>query len=203
MFWFLDIQLYNLVPLVLRYLDPNAPIEIYTLANPIMIVSFQMLITRSCQEMDAGQVDHVRRGGRDGGMAINVLPSLLAGRRRHERSGSLGLAIPFAGIFILLSIASMATGEMMASPRIYEYLGSIAPKGQEGLFMGYASLPIALATIVGGTIGGKMFEHYISDPPRPAGADNTVRMWLIIAGIGVLSIIGLGIHDRLVRKKPV
>jgi hypothetical protein len=25
-------------------------------------------------------------------------------------------------------------------------------------------------------------------------------MWLIIAGIGVLSIIGLGIYDRLVRK---
>ena len=46
-----------------------------------------------------------------------------------------------------------------------------------------------------------MFEHYISDPQKAGLPVNTVPMWLIIAGIGVLSIIGLGIYDRLVRKK--
>jgi dipeptide/tripeptide permease len=46
LFWFLYVQLYNLMPLFLRYIDPNAPVEIYTLANPVMIVCFQLLITR-------------------------------------------------------------------------------------------------------------------------------------------------------------
>ncbi|MCK7477309.1 MAG: hypothetical protein M0C28_07295 [Candidatus Moduliflexus flocculans] len=39
---------------------------------------------------------------------------------------------------MIVSIASMAVGEMFASPRIYEYIGAIAPKGQEGLYLGYA-----------------------------------------------------------------
>ncbi len=46
MFWILYVQLYNLMPLFLRWVDPQAPVELYTLVNPIMIVSLQLLITR-------------------------------------------------------------------------------------------------------------------------------------------------------------
>ncbi len=94
----------------------------------------------------------------------------------------------------------MAVGEMMASPRIYEYIGAIAPKGQEGLYLGYANLPIALASIVGGPIGGRLFERYINTPLKEGRPVDTVTMWLIIVGIGVLSIVGLAIYDRLVVK---
>jgi dipeptide/tripeptide permease len=200
MFWFLYVQLYNLVPLYLRYLDPNAPVELYQLANPIMIVAFQMLITRMVKRWTPVKSIMLGAAVVTVGMALNVLPSLLSSDPKHPVS-LLGLIIPFAGLFMIVSIASQATGEMMASPRVYEYLGAIAPKGEEGLFTGYANLPLALATIIGGKIGGKMFEHYISDPQKAGLPVNTVPMWLIIAGIGVLSIIGLAIYDRLVRKK--
>ena len=40
LFWFLYIQLYNLMPLFMRYVDPNAPMELYTLANPLKTVCF-------------------------------------------------------------------------------------------------------------------------------------------------------------------
>jgi proton-dependent oligopeptide transporter, POT family len=199
MFWFLYVQLYNLMPLYFRYLDPNAPVEVYTLANPIMIVSFQMLITRMVKRWTPVKTIMLGAAVVTAGMALNVLPSLLSNDPKHPVS-ILGLIFPFATLFMIISIASQATGEMMASPRVYEYLGSIAPKGEEGLFTGYANLPLALATIVGGGIGGKMFEHYISDPQKAGLPVNTVPMWLIIASIGVLSIIGLGIYDRLVRK---
>jgi len=199
MFWFLYVQLYNLVPLYLRYLDPNAPVELYQLANPIMIVGFQMLITRMVKRWTPVKTIMLGAAVVTAGMALNVLPPLLSGDPTH-RVSVLGLALPFAGLFMIVSIASQATGEMMASPRVYEYLGAIAPKGEEGLFTGYANLPLALATIVGGKIGGKMFEHYISDPQKAGLPVNTVPMWLIIAGIGVASIVGLAIYDRLVRK---
>jgi POT family proton-dependent oligopeptide transporter len=199
MFWFLYVQLYNLVPLYLRYLDPNAPVELYQLANPIMIVCFQMLITKMVKRWTPVKSIMLGAAVVTVGMSLNVLPSLLSADPTHPVS-VLGLIFPFAGLFVLVSIASQATGEMMASPRVYEYLGAIAPKGEEGLFTGYANLPLALATIVGGGIGGKMFEHYISNPQKAGLPVNTVPMWLIIAGIGVLSIIGLGIYDRLVRK---
>jgi dipeptide/tripeptide permease len=199
LFWFLYIQLYNLMPLFMRHIDPQAPMELYTLANPIMIVCFQMLITRLSKKWTPIKSIMFGVGVTTVGMALNVLPPLLSGDVTHKVDIA-GLAIPFAGIFIIVSIASMATGEMMASPRIYEYLGAIAPKGQEGLFMGYANLPIALASMIGGPIGGRMFEKYISEPAKAGRTPDYIRMWVIIAGIGIVSLVGLAFYDAWLKK---
>jgi len=201
MFWFSYIQLYNLVPLFLRYIDPNAPVELYQLANPVMIVCFQILITKMVKKWTPVKSIILGAAVVTVGMFLNVLPPLLLADPAHKVS-LLGLAVPAAGLFLIVSIASMATGEMMASPRIYEYLGAIAPKGEEGLYLGYANLPIALASIVGGPIGGSMFEKYIATPQKNGLPVNTVPMWLIITGIGLASIIGLAIYDRLMGKAP-
>jgi POT family proton-dependent oligopeptide transporter len=199
MFWFSYIQLYNLVPLFLRYIDPNAPVELYQLANPIMIVCFQILITKMVKEWTPVKSIILGAAVVTVGMFLNVLPPLLLADPAHKVS-LLGLAIPAAGLFLIISIASMATGEMMASPRIYEYLGAIAPKGEEGLYLGYANLPLAVASIVGGPIGGSMFEKYIATPQKNGLPVNTVPMWLIITGIGLASMIGLAVYDRLMGK---
>jgi len=199
MFWFLYIQLYNLMPLFMRYIDPDAPMELYTLANPIMIVCFQLLITRLVKRWLPVKTIMLGAIVVTLGMLVNVLPPLLFADAARK-VGVLGLSLPIAGIFLILSIAAMATGEMMASPRVYEYIGAIAPKGQEGLYLGYQSLPIALASIVGGPIGGRMFERYIATPLKEGRPVDTVTMWLIIVGIGVGSIVGLWIYDRLVIK---
>jgi POT family proton-dependent oligopeptide transporter len=199
MFWFSYIQLYNLVPLFLRYIDPNAPVELYQLANPIMIVCFQILITKMVKKWTPVKSIILGAAVVTVGMFLNVLPPLLLADPAHKVS-LLGLAIPAAGLFLIISIASMATGEMMASPRIYEYLGAIAPKGEEGLYLGYANLPLAVASIVGGPIGGSMFEKYIATPQKNGLPVNTVPMWLIITGIGLASMIGLAVYDRLMGK---
>jgi len=199
MFWFLYVQLYNLVPLFLRYIDPNAPVELYQLANPVMIVCFQILITKMIKKWTPVKSIILGAAVMTAGMLMNVLPPLLLADPAHKVS-FLGLAVPAAGLFLIASIAAMATGEMMASPRIYEYLGAIAPKGEEGLYLGYANLPIALASIVGGPIGGSMFEKYIATPQKNGLPVNTVPMWLIITGVGLASMIGLAIYDRLMGK---
>jgi POT family proton-dependent oligopeptide transporter len=199
MFWFSYIQLYNLVPLFLRYIDPNAPVELYQLANPVMIVCFQMLITKMVKKWTPVKSIILGAAVVTVGMFLNVLPPLLLADPAHKVS-LLGLAIPAAGLFLIVSIASMATGEMMASPRIYEYLGAIAPKGEEGLYLGYANLPLAVASIIGGPIGGSMFEKYIATPQKNGLPVNTVPMWLIITGIGLASMIGLAIYDRIMGK---
>jgi len=199
LFWFLYIQLYNLMPLFMRHIDPKAPMELYTLANPVMIVCFQMLITRLAKKWTPIKSIMFGVGVTTVGMALNVLPPLLSGDVTHKVNIA-GLAIPFAGIFLIISIASMATGEMMASPRIYEYLGAIAPKGQEGLFMGYANLPIALASMIGGPIGGAMFEKYIAGPAKAGQVPDYIRMWVIIAGIGIVSLIGLAVYDTWLKR---
>ena len=199
LFWFLYVQLYNLMPLFLRYIDPNAPVEIYTLANPVMIVCFQLLLTRMVKKWTPVKSILFGVGVTTAGMLLNVLPALLLPDLTRKAS-LLGLALPAAGMVLIVSIASMAVGEMMASPRIYEYIGAIAPKGQEGLYLGYANLPIAIGSFFGGPLGGRLFEHFISDPVRAGEPINPVAMWLIIAGIGVVSMVGLSVYDRVLVK---
>jgi dipeptide/tripeptide permease len=198
LFWFLYIQLYNLMPLFMSYVDPNAPMELYTLANPLMIVCFQLLITRWVKRWTPVKSIMLGAVVVTLGMFINVLPTLFFSDITQKVH--IGLAVPIAGIFLLVSIASMAVGEMMASPRVYEYIGAIAPRGQEGLYLGYQSLPIALASIVGGRLGGKLFERYISNPVKAGLPPGLTTMWLIIVGIGVASIVGLYIYDWNVAK---
>ena len=196
MFWFLYIQLYNLMPLFMRYVDPKAPMELYTLANPVMIVAFQLLITRLVKRWLPVKTIMLGAIVVTLGMLVNVLPPLLFSDP-NRMVGLAGLSLPIAGIFVIFSIASMAVGEMMASPRVYEYIGAIAPKGQEGLYLGYQSLPIALASIIGGPIGGRLFERYINTPVKAGRPVDSVTMWLIIVAIGVGSIVGLAVYDRL------
>ncbi len=200
MFWFLYIQLYNLMPLFLRHIDPNAPLELYTLANPVMIVLLQMAVTRLVKRWTPVQSIMIGAGVVTVGMLINIIPPLVSPDiYRQVQIGSL--VLPFAGLFLLLSIASMALGEMMASPRIYEYIGAIAPRGQEGLYLGYANLPIALASIIGGPIGGRMFEHFISDRVGQGLPPRTIPVWLIIGGIGLASMVLLYVYDRLILRR--
>ena len=199
MFWFLYIQLYNLMPLFIRYIDPNAPMDLYTLANPIMIVCFQLLITRFVKRWLPVKTIMLGALVMTVGMLVMALPSLLFADPRRM-TAVLGLSLPVAGVFMIVSIAAMAVGEMMASPRVYEYIGAIAPKGQEGLYLGYQSLPIALASMIGGPVGGRLFERYINTPLKEGRPVDTLTMWLIIGGIGALSVVGLGIYDRVVAK---
>ena len=199
MFWFLYIQLYNLMPLYIRFVDPNAPMDLYTMANPAMIVLLQLPITRLVKRWTPLKSIMLGAVVVTLGMLVNALPALLSADPAKKVS-VLGLGLPIAGVFMLVSIASMAVGEMMASPRIYEYIGAIAPRGQEGLYLGYQSLPIALASIIGGPLGGRLFERYINTPLKEGRPVDMLTMWLIIVGIGVASIIGLIIYDRLVLK---
>ncbi len=199
LFWFLYVQLYNLMPLFLRYIDPNAPVELYTLANPVMIVCFQLLITRTAKRWTPIKSIIIGVSITTAGMLLNVLPPLLFSDL-SRRVGLVGLAVPIAGIFLIVSIASMAVGEMAASPRIYEYVGGIAPKGEEGLYLGYANLPLAIGSIFGGPLGGALYEKFISIPLKAGRPVKPTGIWVIIAGLGVLSMIGLAIYDRLLVK---
>ena len=96
MFWFLYLQVYNLIPLFMRHIDPEAPMELYTLANPIMIVCFQMLITKAVKKRSVIGTIILGAVVVTAGVLVNVLPSLVSGDIKHKVD-LLGLAIPFAG----------------------------------------------------------------------------------------------------------
>ncbi len=199
LFWIIYVQIYNLVPLFLRFVDPDAAVELYTLINPVMIVAFQLLITKLSKHWTALASIMVGIGVTVVGMLLNIIPWLM-GLDPAARVPVLGLALPVAGLFMLGSLGAMALGEMFTSPRVYQYIGGIAPKGQEGLYLGYANLPLAIGTIVGAPAGGYLFERLVQDPSGAGEPVRAVLMWSLVALMGVLSMGGIWIYDRLVRR---
>ncbi len=200
LFWIIYVQIYNLIPLFLRQIDKNAPVELYTLINPVSIVLLQLLIAKVSKKWSSLKSIMVGIGITIAGMLVNAIPFLLS--LDPSRPLNLGvLTVPLAGGFMLLSIFSMALGEMFASPRIYQYIGAIAPKGQEGLFLGYANLPLALGTIVGAPLGGMLFERFIETPLKNGQPMQAGIMWTIVALMGVISLIGVLVYDKVLVEK--
>ena len=91
-------------------------------------------------------------------MLINVLPIYSAGGAQAVVANWL----PLGSVFIILTVALIALGELFTSPRMYEYIGALAPKGQEGLFLGYANLPLAIGALAGGPVGAAIFNEIMA-----------------------------------------
>jgi dipeptide/tripeptide permease len=87
----------------------------------------------------------------------------------------------------------LAVGEMIQASRYYEYISRLAPEGQQGTYMGFAFLPIAIGFLVAGLIGGRMV-HYLGET---MGAPRAV--WLVIAGIGIATAALMTIFNAVVK----
>jgi len=74
---------------------------------------------------------------------------------------SLGLVtagLTMSGWICLLGIVVFAIGEMLASPKLNEYLGVIAPDGEKALYMGYANMPTAIGWAWGSKLAGRIYD---------------------------------------------
>jgi dipeptide/tripeptide permease len=94
---------------------------------------------------------------------------------------------------IAAGIVAFSIGEMIQAPRYYEYISTIAPPGQQGLFQGYAFLPIAIARFVGDPIGGWLYQT-----SKAAGKPEMV--WFALIGIGVGAAILMAIYNMVVGR---
>lgn len=94
--------------------------------------------------------------------------SHLVARMRRVHSILLGIAVASFGLlaagftmsgwFCILGILCFSVGEMLASPKMNDYLGVIAPEGQKALYMGYANMPTAIGWAYGSFLGGQVYE---------------------------------------------
>jgi POT family proton-dependent oligopeptide transporter len=96
----------------------------------------------------------------------------------------------------VLTLIAIALGEIIMSPRYYEYISRLAPSGQQGTYMGFAFLPLGIGSLIGGKFGGFLLHYYGEVKHQPSG------MWWVIIGVGVLTAILLLVYDRLVLAKP-
>jgi len=76
---------------------------------------------------------------------------------------TIGIGIAFAtgnGFYVILGIFVFAIGEMACSPKFTEYVGKIAPKGKEALYMGTSFLPVAAGNYIAGLLSGNVYESW-------------------------------------------
>ena len=76
--------------------------------------------------------------------------------------GSVGLMLAgffTSGTLCLMGIAVFTLGEMLASPKMNEYLAVIAPPGQSGLYQGYSQIPVAIGWGYGSFLGGQTYDQ--------------------------------------------
>ncbi len=93
----------------------------------------------------------------------------------------------------VLSLFVLALGEIIQSPRYYEYISRLAPPGQQGTYMGFAFLPIGIGSLIGGWFGGTLAHHFVEVTHQPE------RMWWTVTAVGVATAGLLWIYDRSMR----
>ena len=86
----------------------------------------------------------------------------------------------------------------------------MAPKGQEGLFLGYANIPLAVGSLVGGPAGAWLFNAVMCRgavklpsgllrlDPRAAALG-----WLILSAIGLCSAASMWGYNAWLKRQAV
>ena len=105
--------------------------------------------------------------------------------------GSAGYAIiglrPSTGA-AACGVVVFAIGEMIYSAHFYKYLGSLAPAGQEAMYLGFAFLPIALGSLLAGWIGGPIAAWARTSLHHPE------KMFWAFGAVGLAAAAGLWLH---------
>jgi dipeptide/tripeptide permease len=163
-------------PLFLRgYVDPNANADLILSVDALTVICFQILVS------------YLTRG-------IPAFPAMTLGLLISSLSWLI-VAIHPTIVGMIGSLIVLAFGEMTQSARYYEYISRLAPPGQQGLYMGYAFLPIAIGYFIAGPLGGYLLHQFGDVWHRPQ------HMWWVVTGVGVTGAVLMLIYDRVF--KPV
>jgi len=202
-FYFIYNQVYNVLPLyVSKTVELSPRMDLYTLANPLTIVLFQLLITKTFGKLPP--IKSIVIGTVIIGLAmlINVAPLFMAG------GVTMRVWLPLGSLFVVMTVALIAFGELFAASRLYEYIGSLAPKGQEGLFLGYANLPMAIGSLIGGPAGAWLFNKVMcaGAVKLPSGLlkldpKAAATGWVILTLFGLGSALSLWLYNRWLQKQ--
>jgi dipeptide/tripeptide permease len=157
-------------------IDWHFDVEHVTVINAGTIILLQLLISNLVKNTRA-------------------LPTMIAG----IALGTLGMAIlaVSTGIWVFIcGIIIFSIGEMTAHPKFISYVGQTAPKSRVAMYMGYLFLYGVIGSSIGAPVGANLYVKFVDELNQPR------TLWLIFAGIGAATIVGLLLYNRFAGKKP-
>ena len=175
-YWIVYWQEFLTLPLyVHNYVDPNIDTELLLMTGPVVVIALTMVITLLTQKVPA-------------------LMAITAGTLISALGWIFLIAVP-SGLGAVLTLVAVALGEIVMSPRYYDYVSRLAPEGQQGTYMGFAFLPLGIGSLIGGAFGGFLIHHFGEVTHQPAG------MWWVIIAVGVVTAVLLLAYDKLMAPK--
>ncbi|HEX3091363.1 MAG TPA: MFS transporter, partial [Candidatus Angelobacter sp.] len=149
--------------------------EIMLITGPLLVIAFTMLLNLATQKVAPFRA-----------ITLGTLISAVAW---------IFLIIHPTVLMAYLTLGVVALGEIIQSPRYYEYISRLAPPGQQGTYMGFAFLPIGIGSLIAGWFGGKLIHHFGEVKHQPE------KMWWAVIAVGVLTALLLWIYDRTMMPK--
>jgi dipeptide/tripeptide permease len=175
-YWIVYWQEFLTFPLyVHNYISATIDTELLLSTGPIVVIALTVVITLLTQKVPA--------------LAAVTLGTLISAL------GWVFLILMPSGLGAVLTLIAVALGEIVMSPRYYDYVSRLAPEGQQGTYMGFAFLPLGIGSLVGGAFGGFLIHHYGEVKHQPAG------MWWVIIAVGVVTALLLWVYDKVMMPK--
>lgn len=214
-FWAIQGQLYASMPkYVLRLVGEHASPEWYANVNPLVVVLFVVPITHLVRKIEAVKSIGIA--------LLLVAMSPLTMSMAHVITGRvdlLGYAFHPITIMMVLGIAIQGVSECFLSPRYLEFASKQAPRGQEGLYLGYAQTNTFFAWFFGFILSGYLLEAFCPDPRTlpaavqaqyqaamagqgalPAAYAHAHYIWYTFTAIGLIAFASLVIFHRVTSR---
>jgi MFS family permease len=154
---------FTLPKYALRELGESFPIGKFQTINPIAIIFLVPVATALTRHLPAFRMIFV-------GSVLSALSVFV-------------LVLPASYATIAAFYLCLSVGEALWSPRSYEFIATIAPKGRESSYMGLAQLPFFAAKLGALPMSGWLLSTYCpKDGPR-----HPSTMWLIIGLTTILA----------------
>ncbi|HEX2713620.1 MAG TPA: MFS transporter [Candidatus Acidoferrales bacterium] len=173
-FWVVFWQEFIALPLYVRgYIDPTADIDLILITDGATVITLQLVLSYLTRK-------------------IPPFPAMTLGLLISSCSWLI-LAFHPTLLGAVLALIVLALGEITQSPRFYEYVSRLAPSGQQGTYMGFAFLPIAIGNLIAGVIGGRLVHHFGAVQRQPQ------RVWWAISAIGFATTLLMWVYNLLVK----
>ncbi len=210
-FWIIQHQLYATMPkYVIRLRGDEARPEWLANVNPAVVVLFVVLITNMMKKRKAVSSMLV-------GMILMPL-SALAMSFSQGLEAMTGENVSILGWFtlhpitvmLIIGIAIQGLAECFISPRFLEYFSYQAPKGEEGVYLGFSHLHSFFSALAGFIMSGFLLDKYCPDPKTlPAGLTEIQRaayyadahlIWYYFLAIGFTAAVALFIFKYVTER---
>lgn len=205
-FWMIQGQMYSTMPkYVIRLIGDGATPGWYANVNPLIVFVSVNFITSLMKKRRALTSMMI-------GMFIIPLSALIMSFGNQVQSETI-LGMHPVAFMMIVGIAFQAIAECFISPRYLEYFSLQAPKGEEGLYLGFSNLNSFFSYLFAFGISGFLLEKYCPDPrlfTNEAGVLDTVAysaatanahyIWYVFVGIGAISAIALLIYAQVTKR---